>query len=715
MRDWFWRGVARLLRWLRPQEGWSVLLSLTAALLALSSAVDEAGWLHGILNPHIPVLLGMLFGLFATRKLRRIALLLTVLLATILAGADLRSLAHLENLGGPLRPRQLDALFFLLLWLGGAWAAWGVFRWRSALRALLLPGILLGGVLFYASGGYFWGGVFLFAFALLAISLHYARTRRDWEARGVDYSPEIGLDIALTGVGVALSVSLLALAMPSLRVSPLTDAFWRVWAEPYATLEARISPLFSQMQRPPRALIGGGASPATMPRAHLLGGKPELTQRIILTVQVDDPEPDAPAYWSDYRWRGPTYARYTGRGWDNPPARQSRRLGPGESWLQTLPTDRRPLRQEVRFLAGRPYWLYAVGEPVAADINSRSFLLGNDALLGMTAGVRHYTVLSQAPVFNSQHLRTAPDDYPPALAPYLALPATVSQRTRDLAARITEDARNPYDRALAIQSYLRHAYPYTLDIDPPPPNVDVVDYFLFDLQKGYCDYYASAMVVMARSLGIPARLAVGYAPGQYDARKNRLIVREEDGHAWPELYFPGYGWIPFEPTPARPQFQPQPQLRAPREANKLDVRKELRALRLRGWRHQAWAWGRWLLAGLAAFLLGRWAWREWRVRRRAENPWQTAWLRLERLAPHYGVVPAPWLTPRETAVRWVDALTARYPQHPALPALLIEIRALAANIEARAYAPPARRPDDAAAGRAWRRVRNRLWRLRLGR
>jgi len=737
MSYWLGRGLAAALRRVRPAEGWAPVLSLAAALLALSSAVDAAGWLHGVLNPHFPVLLGMIFGLFAAHKLRNgpltafLTLLLGAGLAILFSATDLRALRDFALLRqqlttffhllgdrfGPaaLHPLLLSAGFFFALWLGGVWAGWAAGRWHNALRALFFPGILLGATLFFAMSGYFWGGVFLFAFALLAISLCYAALRQNWEARGVGYSPEIALDVYLTGFAIAMAVSFIALATPSLRINPITHAFWRVWTEPYATIEARISPLFSQMKRPPRSLIGGGsASPASLPRAHLLGGRPELTEQIIMTVQVDDPAPGAPEFWSDYRWRGPTYMRYTGRGWDNAAVKEIRRLGPGEGWLQALPADRRPLRQEVHFLAGRPYWLYAAGEPVAADISSQVFLRGPDDLLGMTAGARHYTVLSQAPMFNPEHLRAAPKSYPPHLAPALALPDTVSQRTRDLAARITADATNPYDQAVAIQTYLRQNYPYTLAIPPPPAGVDVTDYFLFDLQKGYCDYYATAMIVMARSLGVPARLAVGYAPGAYDARKNRMIVREKDAHSWPELYFPGYGWIPFEPTAARPRFLPQPRLRQSLQANQSDVQTALQALRRQGWLRQAWAWGRWL--ALAALLAGvvRMGWREWRLRRQAANAWQRAWLRLEWAGPRFGALPAPWLTPREAAARWQEALTARYPGHPAVPALLADIQALAGQVEARAYAPPARRPDDAAAGRAWRKIHVRLLCLIIG-
>jgi hypothetical protein len=78
----------------------------------------------------------------------------------------------------------------------------------------------------------------------------------------------------------------------------------------------------------------------------------------------------------------------------------------------------------------------------------------------------------------------------------------------------------------------------------------VVDFFLFDVQRGYCDYYGSAFVVLARAAGIPARLAIGYAMGSYSYERNCYVVVERDAHSWPEVYFGEYGWIPFEPTAA---------------------------------------------------------------------------------------------------------------------------------------------------------------------
>lgn len=136
---------------------------------------------------------------------------------------------------------------------------------------------------------------------------------------------------------------------------------------------------------------------------------------------------------------------------------------------------------------------------------------------------------------------------------YLSRPATLPQRVQDLAQSIVDSANatNPYDEGKAIESYLRTTYAYNTNIGQPPSGVDLLDWFLFTKKEGYCEYYAGAMTMMMRSLGIPTRLASGYAPGSYDAKTGAYIVRESSAHAWPEVYFPGYGWIQFEPTPSQ--------------------------------------------------------------------------------------------------------------------------------------------------------------------
>jgi hypothetical protein len=130
---------------------------------------------------------------------------------------------------------------------------------------------------------------------------------------------------------------------------------------------------------------------------------------------------------------------------------------------------------------------------------------------------------------------------------YLQVPKTITPRTRQLAERITRGMGTPYEKAAAITSWLRQNISYSETIPAPPVNQEVLDWFLFDLQKGFCNYYAGAEVIMLRTLGIPARWSLGYAQGvQLD--DGTYVIRQSDSHAWPEVYFPNIGWVEFEPT-----------------------------------------------------------------------------------------------------------------------------------------------------------------------
>ena len=152
--------------------------------------------------------------------------------------------------------------------------------------------------------------------------------------------------------------------------------------------------------------------------------------------------------------------------------------------------------------------------------------------------------------------------------PYLQIPETVPQRVKDLAVAVTSTFDNEYDKLRAIEKYLSSNYDYSLEVDRTPSNRDFVDYFLFDQTTGYCTYYASSMVIMARSIGIPARYVRGYVMPKktpieeiFDALDdlidmdkfiddNIYWISEKQSHAWPEIYIDGYGWLAFEPTAA---------------------------------------------------------------------------------------------------------------------------------------------------------------------
>src|SRR5215210_3127318 len=162
-----------------------------------------------------------------------------------------------------------------------------------------------------------------------------------------------------------------------------------------------------------------------------------------------------------------------------------------------------------------------------------------------------YSVISSVPNASPEQLRSAGTVYPEEIVDrYTQLPPTGLERTRDLASRLTEDTTNPYDAMLRMNQYLKETYPYDLSIPPQNKDMDAVEYFLFEQKRGYCEQFSSSLAVMARSQGIPARVATGYAPGEYNPFTGYYDVRASDAHAWVEVYFPGYGWSTFDPTPS---------------------------------------------------------------------------------------------------------------------------------------------------------------------
>ncbi|MCA9834568.1 MAG: transglutaminase domain-containing protein [Thermomicrobiales bacterium] len=172
-----------------------------------------------------------------------------------------------------------------------------------------------------------------------------------------------------------------------------------------------------------------------------------------------------------------------------------------------------------------------------------------------------YSVTGLTSIATDDELIDAGTAYPDwVTSRYLQTGDTITDRTIELTHQIVGDETNPYRQAALIESWLRANIVYDTDVDAPPDGQDLVDYVLFDNRRGYCEHYAAAMTVMLRELGIPARVVVGYAPGDYDPASGGYIYRQSDAHAWVEAYFPGYGWISFEPTANRPlgEFALQP-------------------------------------------------------------------------------------------------------------------------------------------------------------
>jgi transglutaminase-like putative cysteine protease len=255
-----------------------------------------------------------------------------------------------------------------------------------------------------------------------------------------------------------------------------------------------------------------------LPRSHLIKSGPELSRQLVMTISTAElpPLPEAahvPA--PRHYWRTLTYQSYNGRGWWNPSA---------------FPPGYVALTQSVTFANESNDRLYWAGTLLNANVpfqvawlrkaESSPLLYSN--MLAALASTKSYEADSLELNVDARTLRESPSVYPDWVqAQFLALPDSVPARVHALARDLTVSEPTPYDRALSIENYLR-TFPYTLEVDAPPPGRDAADYFLFDLQKGYCDYYATAMVVLARAAGLPARLVVGYTNGAYDYGGLRL-------------------------------------------------------------------------------------------------------------------------------------------------------------------------------------------------
>jgi len=150
-------------------------------------------------------------------------------------------------------------------------------------------------------------------------------------------------------------------------------------------------------------------------------------------------------------------------------------------------------------------------------------------------------------------MKTASGIYPKWVQEtYLQLPQDFSPKIQALAEDLTSNDPTTYDKVQAITLYLRSAIKYTETVPLPPKNVDQMEWFLFDLKQGFCNYYATAEVLMLRSIGIPARIVYGYAQGNSEPNEESYTVVRKQSHAWPEVYFSGLGWVEFEPTSALP-------------------------------------------------------------------------------------------------------------------------------------------------------------------
>jgi len=282
-------------------------------------------------------------------------------------------------------------------------------------------------------------------------------------------------------------------------------------------------------------------------------GQIQQSNAVVMHIEIDN---DAQGLY-DLKWRGVALSTFDGQSWSNSFGSTQIPLsgvgvyrlgrpdsgGPINSRRQIhYRVLMEPLGTNVFFLAEKPRALLGNYRPVAIDSGGAIYNLD------LEHPISRYEGFSDLPDVAADALRVARSDAAERSDAYLQLPP-IDLRISRLAEQITGGSSNNYDKALAIEQYLRAHFGYTLELPRTRPR-DPLAHFLFERKQGHCEYFASSMAVMLRALGIPSRIVNGFRGGEFNDLTGQYVIRASNAHSWVEAFFPGYGWVSFDPTPA---------------------------------------------------------------------------------------------------------------------------------------------------------------------
>jgi transglutaminase-like putative cysteine protease len=578
---WFWE---RLTGW----EDWLTFLIAYLAFLGVALSIQAADWVESMPSLALMGFLGLLCALLLARS--AIPAILSHLLSIVFGGlailwqvlstvpgddwfarwdAFYTRMQHWFDVaahGGI----SNDTLPFVVLVVGLAWLCayafgWSVFRWQNPWLGLLPGGAALFANFTFSDQLGILAVLYLGGALLLIMRVSLARNLRNWRREGTPYPSFLSLSsVHLAGWAVGLLLLVAWLAPVATEAQPLSSV-WDDLSRPFLSLSDDAVRLIGPVKT--KKVLPIHAFKSVLP----FQGSIQLRERNVLSLTLDTAEGLA-----NYPFlRGTVYDEYTSGGWlagerheaDRPPTD----LGPLANFEPY--GNQRLITAHIQVADSRVARsvLFAIGEPVAADVptiaEATEEWTGEDLMLArpsfsialmrppdkLAPGATYSTVglVADATADDLRADEVSPD--PAIQERYTQLPDDLPQRVRQLAWELTAGQPTTYDKVKAVEEYLRQV-PIAYRLLDVPPGQDAVDYFLFEAKEGFFDYHASAMVVLLRAVGIPARLAVGYAldPRAFDADNRRYNIREENAYAWAEVYFQGFGWLAFNPSPERP-------------------------------------------------------------------------------------------------------------------------------------------------------------------
>lgn len=553
-----------------PDRGWTTVVLAYAVVGVVAWSVDAARWVPVLPAFYMMTVTGALLGLLVAQSKRANLLphigaiafgiaqalvqTLTVVPGVSIEGRLLTTVDRIALWAGALLEggASTDRLGFVLLLLLGGWflAYATVFlslRFASVWAVLPSGFAILSNLTYLPPRALPWLLLYLLVVALLLVRLTYLERMKFWQAARAEPGPVMGMHVLHAGLWFAAIIFLITSIFPAMQAGPqFARTAWAELRSPLGDAEGTFARIFASLPaRRALSLYGfGGELP--------FRGNISLSDEIVMLVESDQP----------LYWRARTYDVYHSWGWENGTLNTDERRGLEDLAGGEYADCTECIRNITVDLRSPSETVYTAGTPLRTTLPVEARYLGGSGSEGerliklesqrVLQPNQRYTVQTYVPDVTAADLRAQDGAYPAWIhEKFLALPQDIPPRVVAFAQRITEGIESPYDKAVRIRDTLRSSYLYSQDIDAPPPDSDALEFFLFIQQEGYSDYFGSAMAVLLRAAGVPSRLAVGYITGEYDPEQNGYVVRESDAHAWTEVYFPDYGWLPFEPTPNR--------------------------------------------------------------------------------------------------------------------------------------------------------------------